>query len=399
STDFIIGAPTSDNLGVQVWKGGLTLHTYNLDLQGVRGRTSKDAYIGELYEPRIVKDRDIMVEWLKCDEKNVSNMKAPQVVENDVPEGLKVMEGPAVMKDGKVMVMLMNDGTADEVLIPSGQELVKIREAKPEEKKEMERMREVQGEMLAKDLFSMEEAELPKPRHELFMAAAYQQRSKKEDQARMMPSLIEAIKKAEKESQTTKRWDQNSEEYRELIRKEARANFGGTPEQFKELDARILTPFSDRFWHEGCDAPKIKNFVAKIRPKPNVTPCMRRPYKLSDFDEARLEHRLVSFEKLGQIEQVTPQKATNLSWASPAFIVNKKNDVLGRVVVDYTQVNDRTEDHASIAPDGTRILEKASGKAIHTVLDLVWGFSQFPIDEATKDALTICSSRGLRQWL
>ncbi len=65
STDFIIGAPTSDNLGVQVWKGGLTLHKYNLDLQGVRGRTSKDAYIGELYEPRIVKDRDIMVEWLK----------------------------------------------------------------------------------------------------------------------------------------------------------------------------------------------------------------------------------------------------------------------------------------------------------------------------------------------
>ncbi len=95
---------------------------------------------------------------------------------------------------------------------------------------------------------------------------------------------------------------------------------------------------------------------------------------------------------------MTPQQATNLSWESPAFIVNKKNDVLGRVVVDYTQVNTRTEEHASIAPDGARILEKAAGKNLHTVLDLVWGFSQFPIDDDTRDALTICSSRGLRQW-
>ena len=45
---------------------------------------------------------------------------------------------------------------------------------------------------------------------------------------------------------------------------------------FEELNATILTPYSDRFWHEGCDAPKIKNFVAKIRPKADAAPCMRK---------------------------------------------------------------------------------------------------------------------------
>ncbi len=79
----------------------------------------------------------MMVEWLKCEEDLVNTMTAPQVVENDVPVGLKVVEGPAVVENGRVKVMLMTDGTADEVLIPSGQELVVIREAKAEEQMEM----------------------------------------------------------------------------------------------------------------------------------------------------------------------------------------------------------------------------------------------------------------------
>ena len=49
---------------------------------------------------------------------------------------------------------------------------------------------------------------------------------------------------------------------------------------------------------------------------------------MNEYDEARLEYRLDEFLESGQLYDVAPEDAGE--WASPAFIVDKVGDILGR---------------------------------------------------------------------
>ena len=63
STDFIIGCPTTDLLGLETWVGGMTLHRYELDLRAVQQKEQSSGYIGELHEPRVIKEEDDTCAW------------------------------------------------------------------------------------------------------------------------------------------------------------------------------------------------------------------------------------------------------------------------------------------------------------------------------------------------
>ena len=91
-----------------------------------------------------------------------------------------------------------------------------------------------------------------------------------------------------------------------------------------------------------------------------------------------------------------PQEAGE--WASPAFIVDKIGDILGRLVTDYEGPNRETEDHPGVPADAAEVLRKASGMKYHTVMDMVWGFSQIELSERAKHILTIVTRSGLRRW-
>ena len=57
--------------------------------------------------------------------------------------------------------------------------------------------------------------------------------------------------------------------------------------------------------------------------KPDARPVVRRPYRLSEFDEARLECRLEEERIMGKLEDVDmsdPRVAAEALWASPVFI-------------------------------------------------------------------------------
>eukprot|EP00969_Alexandrium_andersonii_P241266 10652673-Alexandrium_andersonii.AAC.1 len=79
-------------------------------------------------------------------------------------------------------------------------------------------------------------------------------------------------------------------------------------------------------------------------------------------------------------------------------MVDKVGDILGRLVCDYEGPNRETEDHPGIPADADRVLREASGCRYHTVLDMVWGFSQIRLSERAQQILTIATPFGLKRW-
>ena len=225
---------------------------------------------------------------------------------------------------------------------------------------------------------------------------SYKKRKAAVDRLALFPKLITEIDAQRAAMQAKKCWDQNSAEWRAHVKKVARSNFGGTDAEWATFAAVVLEPYADRFWEAGCDAPHIKNFQADIVPKPGAKPSARRPFKLSQYDDARLEWRCQEFEESGQLYRVPPQEAGE--WASPAFIVDKIGDILGRLVTDYEGPNRETEDHPGVPADAAEVLRKASGMKYHTVMDMVWGFSQIELSERAQHILTIVTRSGLRRW-
>ena len=49
--------------------------------------------------------------------------------------------------------------------------------------------------------------------------------------------------------------------------------------------------------------------------------------------------------------------------------------------------------------DLQRAFDMAAGKNHHTVVDAIWGYTQFLLDEETRKLLVVCTRSGLYEWL
>ena len=220
---------------------------------------------------------------------------------------------------------------------------------------------------------------------------SYNKRLTVSNRVAMFPKLLEEIDRQRQDMASRKRWDKSTKEWKENVCEVARKNFGGTEEQWKIWCREILVPYADRFWEPGCDAPQIKDFKADIDPKTGARPSARRPFRLNEYDEARLEYRLDEFLESGQLYDAG-------EWASPAFIVDTVGDILGRVVTDYEGPNRETEDHPGEPADADQVLHKGAQKPFHTVMDMVWGFSQIELTDRAQRILAIVTKQGLKRW-
>ena len=165
-------------------------------------------------------------------------------------------------------------------------------------------------------------------------------------------------------------------------------------EHYDLLCERILKPFSDRFWDEGCAAPSIKGFKAHIDLKPSAQIPFRQPYRLSKFDETRLAYLYEEAEKEGKAEKfelgAKPPKI-----CTPVFVVDKKGSLIGRKVGDFRQLNLSTEDYYYPAPEADTVLMDACGKEFHSLFDCVWGFEQIDVDDETAEILSTITPFGI----
>ena len=132
--------------------------------------------------------------------------------------------------------------------------------------------------------------------------------------------------------------------------------------------------------------------TAKIKLKPNPKIYRHRDYQLQgDLAEA-MKKLLAEFIERGWIEP------SDSEWASPAFIVPKKEKGEWRLVVDYRGLNEQTEHDSYSLPLIDSILQKQQKKQIFTVLDLKHGYHQMPLHPDSRPCTGMLTPLGPMQW-
>ena len=101
---------------------------------------------------------------------------------------------------------------------------------------------------------------------------------------------------------------------------------------------------------------------------------------------------LAEFIERGRIEP------SDSEWASPAFIVPKKEKGEWRLVVDYRGLNEQTEHDSYSLPLIDSILQKQQKKRIFTVLDLKHGYHQMPLHPDSRPCTAMLTPLGPMQW-
>ena len=132
--------------------------------------------------------------------------------------------------------------------------------------------------------------------------------------------------------------------------------------------------------------------TAKIKLKPNPKIYRHREFQLQGDRAEAMKKLLAEFIERGWIEP------SDSEWASPAFIVPKKEKGEWRLVVDYRGLNKQSEhDSYSLLLIDT-ILQKQQKKRIFTVLDLKVSYHQMPLHPDSRPCTAMWTLLGPMQW-
>ena len=83
----------------------------------------------------------------------------------------------------------------------------------------------------------------------------------------------------------------------------------------------------------------------------------------------------------------------------PVFIIDQDGKgLMGRMACSYGTVNACLEQASFPSADPPRAFEMAAGSRHHSVVDAIWGYTQYLLDEDTKKLLVVCTESGLYEW-
>ena len=179
------------------------------------------------------------------------------------------------------------------------------------------------------------------------------------------------------------------------------SKIAGTEEERSKFFDKVIAEYPDVFWIEGCPAPTVKGKKVHFQQKADAVPVARQPIPLSPYDDARVEFHIRENIKDGKLRQIRPDLGEPLpEWATPVFVVDQDaKGLLGRLVCAYGLVNAAMELPAFPSADPHKAFEMAAGKKHHTLVDAIWGYTQFLLDDETRRLLVICTRTGLYEWL
>ena len=142
-----------------------------------------------------------------------------------------------------------------------------------------------------------------------------------------------------------------------------------------ELKERLINAYPRLFSGVANKNPPDRGRfgTARIKLKPNPKIYRHREYQLQGDRAEALKKLLAEFIERGWIEP------SDSEWASPAFIVPKKEKGEWRLVVDCRGLNEQTKHDSYSLPLIDTILQKQQKKRIFTVLDLKHGYHQMPL--------------------
>jgi len=232
---------------------------------------------------------------------------------------------------------------------------------------------------------------------------SYKKRGVKERQEELFPELLKEIE--EKRAARTKGnpWGgkaRYSKEFRAELARQSIDLIGGTEEQKRIFFDRVIAAHPECFYIKGCDPPTISDKLVHFRLKPGSKPVARQPIPLSPYDQLRVEFHIEELIAEGKIRKIDTDKEPLPMWSTPVFIVDQDGKgLMGRMVCSYGTVNSCLEQPTFPSADPQRAFEMAAGKSHHSVVDAIWGYTQFLLDEETRKLLVVCTESGLYEWL
>ena len=161
-----------------------------------------------------------------------------------------------------------------------------------------------------------------------------------------------------------------------------------------ELKERLINAYPRLFSGVANKNPPDRGRfgTAKIKLKPNPKIYRHREYQLQGDRAEAMRKLLAEFIERGWIEP------SDREWASPAFIVPKKEKGEWRLVVDYRGFNEQTEHGSYSLPLIDSILQKQQKKRIFTMLDLKHGYHQMPLHPDSRPCTAMSTPLGPMKW-
>ena len=134
--------------------------------------------------------------------------------------------------------------------------------------------------------------------------------------------------------------------------------------------------------------------------KSGSKPVARQPIPLSPYDNLRVEYHIAENVAQGKLRKIEVGKEQLPEWSTPVFVVDQDaKGLLGRMVCAYGPVNACLEISTFPAADPQEAFDTAAFKGHHTVVDAIWGYTQFLLDDEPRKLLVVCARSGLYEWL
>jgi hypothetical protein len=151
---------------------------------------------------------------------------------------------------------------------------------------------------------------------------------------------------------------------------------------------------------DAGDLSRTLGFTQLRLRKGESLPRSKRIFHISPSEQTHLRDILDLLLKFNFIRRapMTPNGAHLYGMAS-YLVPRAKPDSLGRLIVDFSPINQLIESPPNIVPELSASLQQLQGKAYFSSLDLRYAYLGLRIDEESKPLTTFLTPSGSYQWL
>ena len=131
-----------------------------------------------------------------------------------------------------------------------------------------------------------------------------------------------------------------------------------------------------------------------------VLPKAKRIFHVSPSERRHMDDLCDLLIKFGYITRSPMQPSGHHLYGMSSYLVPRaKPNCLGRLIVDFSPVNQLIESPASVVPEMSATLQFLQGKAFFSSIDLRYAYLGLRIDEASRPLTTFLTPSGSFQWL
>ena len=137
---------------------------------------------------------------------------------------------------------------------------------------------------------------------------------------------------------------------------------------------------------------KLVRMDLKLKPEFEKTRVRRRPYPAPQEQVKEIERQIQECIDAGLVEEY--KKGDYPHHCSPCFVAAKPGSTAPRLVVDYGEVNKKTQNHSGSIPNMENTLERIAKCRYKTKMDKRSGFWQVDLTAAAQELLAFITPKG-----